>query len=578
MITWEKIIESSEIGGTWLPATFTETGSGGTNSSCSNAGTTDWFQGEIKQVGTLERYNADWLAPFSFGGFDLGNADDEVSPTWKVWSAVRYSNASGAGSTTYTATAVSDIEGGGGPWTTEEVILVYTASDSAWSRIDATLNTSRLTTLFNQTGRVTTTTQATASMPTTSLSSGETISGSSQISFQKTTTASVTTLTKETWQPTTTATHYNTGQTTARAYSSFYNQIPLRQNGSTTETSASYIEPLVFGPLNATNSTPAVFTATITAAGDLFIPPIATTVTHTTTTNGHTVDTASSKPQVTTGAQAITSRTQTATAMTVSLVAYNGGKQAATTATYLSATKSTAFAGATVSVRESITYTHDTLDPYAYVSSYGADDIGYAPASINGGFGIGTTRPSSPIVTTHRFATVQPSNHTLAEKVNVFVALNSQGTGGGSYEQVAYFNKFSSHAFVGVLPVKATKATGNTSYTFSANSYTSKVSTQPAQSSTFGTAGQSRSQWITNTIIPDAAIAGGNMSGELLLNTGTFLAYSDSTEKIILQTPEIKTWSLGAATTAFVPVTGFLSKTDGGEAVSSTYRNWPAEV
>jgi hypothetical protein len=545
MITWKKVIDVSEIRGTAniQEIGFTSTNLGGLNGERSQSteasGSFNWFAGVDQGGGGETSSTPNHPNVFDFEVTRTTDFEFDFPFRGKFYTGLVYSYASGATTNSFRGFDITVDDGAEftlGASIQDIVINVNTD----WSRSTTSLASYELTTLINRTG-TTTTEQATTARVTTTTNQQDPTTTTSQVPFTTTRATITNTFELHTWTNTLDyETTFVTGQTTERAFSQFANFVPAfvsNQAPLVLATEISTVTPLTFVEREGVSGL-APFTLTFLTRAETV------SATRTVTSVGDTVQ--GTFPSVTTGGSKITSSTQERESTSVE--ADDFGEQAAKTietiAVFNSLLSHVAFAGVSQSAYQSQSYTQQINDPDAYLSS-----ISYTEG---GALFYSETIFESAALRETGFFKLQPIGElSVAHSIGVAVRALPDGPGGASYEQVAQGNNFSRNTMTGVIPVTGEKTEDDSSYSFSGNSYTFQVGTNPTSSSVFTVEGQSTSQWTLN-VSPSVTMAGGPIAGDIFISYGHYETHdSSSSGSTRVESVLAQTWEANAPTTAW---------------------------
>jgi hypothetical protein len=563
MITWHKVINASEIGGSAAAETGASTNiwnvgvNGDVSQTITGSHSHNWFAGKSEGEEGAELDGV--LNDFGFvARTDTGTQDFPYGALFWTSTKQKYSE----GQTTYNSYG-QNIEIDDGDFTiggaTESS---STEENTDWSFYTTELVSHELTTLSNQGGTTTTQTEIEVDVYTTS--GNPPASTISKRAASSTTAITVNTLTRQSWTNTSTyQATVSTGQTTTIAYSVFGNSAPLLIISGEPTTAASTVSPLSFYPKNGVAPGETVFTKTFIDQGQ------SVEATRTVATQGSSV--VGAFPSIAASGLKIASATiqQSTTSAGEEEVA---NAMSATLSSGRSTTELShlPFAGVSMSFSKTVTELVDDLDPlgyvsYEYISEYvGVEEVeeyefSEAPALLAG--------PRLKRVSQFGYNEI-----TIAHSVDVFVAGKTNGAKGASFPTVASQNSFATHTMVGAIPASGTFANSDSSVTFYGDSYTFKSGTNPTQSSVYQAEGDSTSQWTYHNA-ENVVVLGGPIPGQAFINYGVFEVYSGSVSSTVSKNlAEVTTWSAGQETTAFVGRDKWISTQEGVDV--SVFERW----
>jgi hypothetical protein len=536
MITWQQVVPAASILGD--PVGHSRTVTGGFDAlDRFFVGTqfliADWFEGSFQEtyIGVDDEFYDDFEEIST-----VGNSDRYTGSYQTNYESATIIN--GSGTTHIPVTVLVGVEDG-----FEEFLGpdTFTTSnfDSNWSRISETLQSWKGTTLFNQTGRVTTESVTNEFRRTTSAQGEETVTTNSLFAITRTSTSQISTSTVATWEPESYQTVYITGETTAKHYSSFSNQLPAVLDDGTLKTTQSTIEPLSFVEYEGFSNTQNGVEATIGSFTQLNLPSV------TQTAGGSVVN--STNPQISlVGAVALTSSERAFGLDTTVTTVYN---DIFTTKSYALRIKSSSqmqFVGQNIAATY---YKTESLGEFAlgFLESF------EAPEAV-------TQDGIFDILPTNHVATERAANLSVAQSVEVGVRANTNDALAGGIPLIARGQNFYRHTTSAFLPATATFLRSSSSFTFSLNSYTARDSDGSQTESTFEATGASSSQWMTangiaqQSFANQATVVGGNVVGEAIVANGNYQTFSPIGEGATEITEPLKvTWTAGAATTAWLP-------------------------
>jgi hypothetical protein len=548
MITWQKVIDVSEVSGTPnnREGGVTESDVRGLNNERSQttegSGVFNWFAGIDEGEGGSTSSTPNHPDVFDFEITRTNNFEGDFPYGAQFYTAVAYSYAEGQADYTYYGYDVSIDDGDytlGGAIENNDVEI-----NTDWSRATVTLASYELTTLSNQTGIVTTE-EATTTRITTTSNDESPVTVTAEIPFTRTRSTITNTFEVHTWTNTLTyETTFFTGQTTAQAFSEFVNFVPavVSENAPLVlTTTLTAVTPLTFVEREGADRQVEPFTLT-------FLTPAETiSATRTVPTLGNTV--VGTFPEVTTGGTKITSQTQQQQTTSVGNDDFGDqiSKTLETTEVFNNLVTHVEFAGVSVSAQQTQSYTQKIIDPDAYFSSSSYTEAGgvisYSESTIE-----------SAALKVTNYLTVQPLGQlSVAHSVEVAVRAVSDGEGGASYEQVAQGNNFFRNTMTGFIPATGAKTESDSSYSFSGNSYTVKIGTNPTSSSVFTVAGQPTSQWTLNAA--PVTMAGGPIAGNIFISHGLYETHADSSSGTTkVESVLAQSWEANAPTTAWLTV------------------------
>jgi hypothetical protein len=561
MITWQRVIDVSEISGSAdnREGGITETDVRGLNSERSQtterSGVFNWFAGIDEGGGGETSSTPNHPDIFDFQINRTDNFEGDFPFGAQFITGLDYSYSAGETSITFYGYDVSIDDGDftlGGAIENNTVEI-----NTDWSRSTRTLTSYELTTLSNQVG-TTTTEEATTTHVTTTSNQEVPFTTTSEVPFTTTSEVPVTTTSEvpftitrptivntfevPTWTNTLTyETTFVTGQTTAQAFSEFVNFVPgvvLQDAPLALTTKSTAVTPLTFVEREGADRQVAPFTRTSLA------PAQTVSATRTVPTIGSTV--LGTFPVVAALGTKITSQTQQQ--QTTSLAADDFGEQISktlqTTQVFNNLVSHVEFAGVSASAQQTQSYTQQIIDPDAYFSSSSYTEFG-------GVFSYSESQSESAALKVTNYLAVQPVGQlSVAHSVEVAVRAVSDGEGGASYEQVAQGNNFFRNTMTGFIPATGAKTQSDSSYSFSGNSYTVKAGTNPTSSSVFTVAGQSTSQWTLNA--SPLTIAGGPIAGDIFISHGLYETHADSSSGTTrVESVLAQSWEANAPTTAW---------------------------
>jgi len=527
MITWQEVVDASAISGS---AIGYSNGATATNIEFSNTygETSDWFGGNIISSATTEQTEF-------FVLFENAYSQEDNSYTF-VWPGSEKEE-NGVSGKTWITQGVTDNE--------TEISVGDTALSARpntintnWSRVTTNLATWQETTLQNQTGRATATTGVTLSQPTTQSVGGSVGTTLTGVPTTRTTTSLVTNSTLKTWEPTAYSTVYLTGQTTAKFYGDFLNEVPAVWI-SGVETTTKTMEPLSFVEIGGYAAAQNFTVQNITGANESHAT--------TTTTQGAIVTVSNlTDPKTTVGGTAATtiSGSPFVVQNTQTILAEDKFATVATSAT-VSSTKELSALQSTVAVSYPNTLTlSKTTEGY---TTYSSDDGN--TFSQSGSFFIATK---------NLFATERRALAFAAIEATVGVRVKSTATAGGGVEEAGRGNAFYPHTTSVFLPASTVQMAATKTTTFSLDSYTVRDSSGNQTISQFAATGAAQSQYMTaattQSSVARATVLGGPIHGEALIGNGNYKTFAGTSEGLTEVTEPFSTnWSASAATSAWLP-------------------------
>ena len=549
MITWEQVVPAASISGE--PVGYS---SGLTDAAASYTdGTTkDWFNGEIASAFTRSVTDFGVL----FEDFDEISIDENGTTfTFRYDTQGIYSNGEGTTSGVsfdFTAEVGSGNFGG------------YTdvgEPNTDWSRQSVDLASYEETVLVNQTGITTTATAAVETVRTTQLVDERVETIASEVPISRTTTTQVSTFSINSWTRNTYATVFVTGETTAKFFSAFSNEVPaVFDNGIVT--TASIIEPLSFVEVGGFATTQDV-SVTSVELGDFGSSA------WTTQTAGTSVQN-SINPQTTVGGQ------RAATATRFIIVQQTAEEEV-----------ESQFATVEVSAKIGTTLQMPFGDSTVAVQYVSTTEINQTAQGYLTGETLGDlTRTQSgegAIANTNFFTTSRQAEIIGATQATVGVRAKSNGAVGGGIQSIAIGVPFYLHTTSVVLPASTVFTRSDTTFTFSGDSYTARDTSGGTTQSEFDVTGDSQTQFMLLAPVFSAAtratVLGGRIRGNAIVVNGhyeTFAGGSQGTSEVT--EPLAVTWEANAATTAWLPSMSVETVGESATAVLAISRHSFTEV
>jgi hypothetical protein len=552
MITWQQVIDKTAISGTApaLQGTLAEDVIAPDGVSTEISYTLDWFGGQMVRSASASGLNV---------GFSYSESSN--SSTTSIVTGITALTTNGQISTTYGLLTSSALEGGGEEETGAETI-VETTQNSDWSR-----NTTQLTSysFFTETtnGTTTRTSQSQETFRTTTevvLSESSSISTTwSQRPVTYITLSFLTNFERPTWRGSAYETTFFTGQTTALAYSSFYNEIPIKLVSGNVSTVASTVQPLSFYSLSGVGSALSQAQATIVSEGAAY------NATTTQTTAGSVVSLNQSNPRITAGGTKI--GTRTIFASTLQLQSSQFSHNALTTVTNSYATTSHFNIGSD-SCQISFGSTHSQVTQAQ--NTYATEDV----LELSGYEGLGTATNSFSLTELSQFQTLHTNSAvTAAQEIGIGLRAVSSGSAGASIQLAGRNNLFQQHQSSVFLAASKISADSNGASTWFADSYTVRDSNGGTTAGTYGAEGASVVQWmIANAAVGAATVLGGALKGNAVILPGIYATYAGNTSATtnITSAQEIS-WNSNANTTGYRRES--YTTSGGGQAILETSRH-----
>jgi hypothetical protein len=527
MITWQQVVDQSVISGDPAVNSF---GQAFPFDSFTFAETSDWFGGEIIKA---ESY-LETEFEFILEDFDDIVIDGDTAFYTFVW---KYRGLTSNGSATdvfYTLGATLDeavgLSVGEVDFSTRDP-----AFNPNWSRSEVALQSWEEVILENLTGITSTVVQADESIRTTTVSAGQTTTTNTIQQVARTTTTLATDSTSRTWSATGYTAQFVTGQTTAKVYSEFLNEIPAVLQEGSIVTAASTIEPLSFYEIDGRAARQDLTVQILTSADEAH---------NRTSTSEGAIVTAhlSSNPQTTIGGTKATI-TDNGSFRVQNTQQQNAADQFATILkqTRLSTTKEISFIGDTVAA------------PFVSTSNISVTSEGYL--TNNEGF---TISGAAGLTAVNAFATTRPASVVAVAEITVGVRANSSETAGGGVEAAGQGNVFFAHTTSVLLPASTVRTDPTKTTTFSLNSYTERDSNGGETVDEYAATGVAQSQYMTiattQSSVARATVLGGAIRGEAIIFNGKYSTFAGIEESTIdVSEPFATSWQASAATSAWIP-------------------------
>lgn len=541
MITWEKVIESEEIVGT--PNAFSYTTNYG------SAGITrveNWFYG-IDQETYTEALNeiTPQVLDGSYEGFgEEGYASITLTYQNGVLTRIANGGSSFYESPAYTVFILSggiEDEGPAGNWQSSDY-------NSDWSRASVNLKSWEPTTITDYVGTITTIVPTFESRAVTTSYAAEITTTNFLFPISRIrTTETPPNSTLQTWTQNTYDTTFGTGKTTAVAYSSFRDFVPIVFENNNLQTKKTAIAPASFYEKTGTN-TFETFSPTISSP---FQQKTSTITTTSYVSNGYTA-TADGPllkegrfPSLIIGSNI--SNFNTATTGITYVETMDGSTYGVAGTKTFTITKNTTvlvnFLSSIINPIERITTTVTDWDDLKYLSTSGN-------STTLGGYVIGAK---------NRFVTegyhflpeflVDPKKIIAANIITLGVRAQSSGAVGGGVDDTGVSNYFYPHTNMVFLP--ATLSLSN--ITFRGNSFT-KINEESSFTSTFDITGIGTTIWEnlppftrSNTVI------GGPIEGNAVIFRGSYSTFAEIGSGLSnVETAQTYSWNNSSPTTAFV--------------------------
>lgn len=545
MITWQEVVDKEQISGTPIGYSAANIDSDGQYA----AETSDWFNGMI----AWSNSGQEGFPPDDLGDYDSFTIIGDRTLYYFDWGDWSQSYNNGLSTAYYyTSTRFDEVfeESDAGSGTTSS-----STYDSNWSRISVNLPSHELTTLQNQSGRITITSESQEAFLTTSAFIGTSPATTISVTAYSyrpvtiTTTASISTSTIATWQVKTYDTVYFTGQTTANFYSSFSNELPATFGNSIT-TVQSTIQPLSFVEISGYENTQNFTVKTVVGSVSQNAVP--------TTTNVGVTTFNSTNPITETNFQSIpTTSFQFLNFQKTQNQPIGGIFTTSSTNIGIVTTTSANFLSSTIALQYLSTSSIET-------TSEGFDSIESGTSSTYTQSGSFALNPIYNFLTTVDGSILGATQATVGVRVNT-----TDGVGGGISPEGAG-NFFYQHTASVALP--ATRSIRNSigeQSIFSLDSYTKRDSNGGETSGKYFTTGSSTSifQIIFTTVNiasnnPVNTVVGGPIRGEALIYNGKYSTFADNLDGTTSVTKPFQVvWESSAETTAWIPA--FEAKTVG---------------
>jgi hypothetical protein len=558
MITWQEVVGVSAISGTAVGYSY------GATDTVENQGRTtvqtyDWFGGEIAGGSSFNRTD------FGYLNEDFANVEVSIDGTNETYFYTydwgkNYTYRNGSATYTFFTMGRTDAYGEGEGFfesigDIDEIVSVE-PFNSNWSRSSANLPSYELTTLQNQTGRTTVTTDTQQQIRTTQLVDDIVETVLQNQNTTRTTTSQINTSTVATWQVKTYDTVFLTGQTTANLFSSFSHDLPAVWQSAVSSTSK-VIEPLSFVSVGTYAGTQ---NFTIKGTSGTFSLHASTA-----TTAGAVVSN-STNPQTAVGGTK-------ATTVGDAFVSFRGTEQQDADEQF-----ATVSFNAGIATSKALNFLGNTVAaPFVSTSSLGRTSEGYTTQSTDSNGGTTTQSGSFILSTINHFTTERAAAIVGVAEATVGVRAISNGAAGDGIEAGGQGNAHYRHTSSVLLPASTTRESGTRSTTWSLNSYTVRNSSNGETQSEYSATGAAQSQYMTVATTESnaarATVLGGVIRGEALIYNGAYSTLAQAGEGTTEVTePFGVTWAAGAATSAWIPSLRAMT-VDAAEAVVAISRH-----
>jgi hypothetical protein len=544
VITYEQVVPSASISGSLTGLGYSSGVTQTINGQGSTEGATfDWFGGVIQGSGKFDR--TDFAFVLDDAQDEIINDDGPNSFTFLTFTFNKeYSYRSGITTEEFYTRGLTLVNGPDGGQTVGSPALVVSESpqDPSWSVSDVELQTYEEIVLNDQPGTISVVTESQEQVISTALVGDKTETVFVERAATKLTTSLINSSTRATWVAAPYAAFFVTGQTTAKVFRQFANEIPaVWEEAIMTKSSA--VEPLSFVTINGYSNTQNLTLATFSATN------VVAASTRTTLGASVQLDAMARNPRVVPGG---TKASTTNSAFFLVDEAVDETDRETVNQFVKSeinvrrrTIKSLNFVDNSIAAQYALTVTAEIAPP-GYVSS---ESFAEGSSTQSGFYEIQATN----VLQTQRPASIVAVSH---ETVGVRAAPDEAA--GGGVEEDGQNNAFFPHTAAIYLPGAAVAQDSVQTTIYSLNSYTIKNKNGDDVMGQFAATGEAQEQFKTaapvQSNVASATVLGGPIAGQAIIHTGAYSTFAGAESGIAnITDPFAAVWAASAATSAWLP-------------------------